>query len=138
MAFVKIEDDTGSIEVVIFPRLYSNTKDLLIADKPIIIEGETDWKDENVVIIAHVARSIDSTKEQIDNQTLEVVLPIDTDRYTLKKVYDTLKSFPGSVKTLLIIPGKNGDIRKIPIPITLSIDDDLVRILQDLGCSIQS
>lgn len=53
MAFVTIEDHLGfTIECVIFPKTFDTTKNLLIQDAIIMIEGKLDFKDEQPVILA--------------------------------------------------------------------------------------
>lgn len=42
MAFVHLEDIQGSIEVVVFPRTYANTRDLWQEDKIVIVRGRVD------------------------------------------------------------------------------------------------
>ncbi|MBN1640165.1 MAG: DNA polymerase III subunit alpha [Anaerolineae bacterium] len=42
MAFVHLEDIQGSIEVVVFPRIYADTRDLWQEDKIVIVRGRVD------------------------------------------------------------------------------------------------
>jgi DNA polymerase III alpha subunit len=42
MAFVHLEDVQGSIEVVVFPRTYANTRDLWQEDKILVVRGKVD------------------------------------------------------------------------------------------------
>jgi len=52
MAFVQLEDLQGSIEIVVFPRLYENTRDLWQEDKIVVVTGTIDCKDGNPKILA--------------------------------------------------------------------------------------
>jgi DNA polymerase-3 subunit alpha len=53
MAFVTIEDAVGrQMECVVFPKTYELTKQLLIADSIVLINGALDFKDEIPVILA--------------------------------------------------------------------------------------
>src|SRR5690606_31648096 len=45
MAFATIEDLTGLVEVVIFPRAWESTRDLWVADTPVLVRGKLDVKD---------------------------------------------------------------------------------------------
>ena len=59
MAFVTIEDSAGiSVEVVVFPKTFENTKAVLIRDAIVIIEGKLQFKDERPVIIAENVRRL--------------------------------------------------------------------------------
>jgi len=52
MAFIKVEDTTGSIECVVFPSLYSKYVHLLHADSMIRVSGRLDKKDDRITILA--------------------------------------------------------------------------------------
>ncbi|TSC54243.1 MAG: DNA polymerase III subunit alpha, partial [Microgenomates group bacterium LiPW_16] len=52
MAFVKLEDLTGSVEVIVFPKIYAQNKDILIPNKVVIITGRVDFKEERPTVIA--------------------------------------------------------------------------------------
>lgn len=51
MAFVKLEDLTGSVEVVVFPDLFEKCSALIGEDNLVIVEGRTDMKEEEEVKI---------------------------------------------------------------------------------------
>lgn len=57
MAFMRLEDLTSSLEVIIFPNILNNHGDLLVTDKILLIEGKVNVKDrateENGEIIVH-------------------------------------------------------------------------------------
>ena len=46
MAFVTVEGLEGSVEIVCFPAIYQECKDLLVEDKVVKIKGRVDHKDE--------------------------------------------------------------------------------------------
>ena len=48
MAFVKGEDTTGIVDLVIFPKIYQNTKNLLVDGKAVLISGKADQRDEEI------------------------------------------------------------------------------------------
>jgi DNA polymerase-3 subunit alpha len=52
MAFLRVEDLTGTIEVVIFPKLYAKIVDVLKPDKIVKIFGKLDLKDDRKTLIA--------------------------------------------------------------------------------------
>lgn len=59
MVFAKIEDLTGSVEVVVFPKVYGKTYDLWVHDTVVLISGKVDEKDDRVTILADEARRIE-------------------------------------------------------------------------------
>ncbi|MEK7073956.1 MAG: OB-fold nucleic acid binding domain-containing protein, partial [Patescibacteria group bacterium] len=59
MAFVRLEDLTGNIEVVIFPKMYARSARLWVRDNAVIITGKVDQKDDRLVILADDVRALD-------------------------------------------------------------------------------
>lgn len=49
MSFITLEDLTGSVEVIVFPDLYQRQEDLFQVDRLLIINGKTDFKEEEEV-----------------------------------------------------------------------------------------
>lgn len=47
MAFVEIEDVQGSVEVVVFPRVYEESREMWQAEKVVVIRGKVDTKGSN-------------------------------------------------------------------------------------------
>ncbi len=52
MAFVRLSDLSGSLEAVVFPRLYAKVKNLLIVDTVVLIKGKVDEKDNRLALLA--------------------------------------------------------------------------------------
>lgn len=59
MAFVRLEDLTGTIEVVVFPKVYSRTMHLWQTDRVVRVSGRADEKEERMVLLADDASQID-------------------------------------------------------------------------------
>ena len=58
MAFVTLEDGTGSIECLVFPKTYEDVKLMLIDGTPVVIQGLFTGKDGELKFIANVIREI--------------------------------------------------------------------------------
>ena len=52
MAFVTVEDQTGQVEVVVFPSVYKDVEFYLLPDEPILVEGTVDKSGEVIKIKA--------------------------------------------------------------------------------------
>ncbi len=74
MAFVKIENKTGEIELIIFPKTYESCQELLIQDKIIVATGTLSAKDRNGNLGDEVKVLADTIKE-ITAQALETYEP---------------------------------------------------------------
>jgi DNA polymerase-3 subunit alpha len=58
MAFVGMSDFTGSIEAVVFPEAYEKNKDLLIAEKIIVLSGKVSTRNNEKSIIIEAVKEI--------------------------------------------------------------------------------
>jgi len=52
MAFIKVEDQTKSLEALIFPKIYAAAPETIITDKPVVIDGFISNKDGQLKILA--------------------------------------------------------------------------------------
>ena len=52
MAFVRLEDMTGTVEVVVFPSAYQANASVLVKDFPVLIEGKIEEKDGEIKVLA--------------------------------------------------------------------------------------
>lgn len=55
MAFVTIFDETGSLEMIVFPRIFSQTKTIWAANTVVLLKGRVDTKDDRLSIIVENA-----------------------------------------------------------------------------------
>lgn len=60
MAFVKVEDLTGSQEMVVFPKIYSQNVGLWKEDQPILITGKVNDRDDEIKILVDSAQALSS------------------------------------------------------------------------------
>ncbi len=63
MAFVSLFDETGSIETIVFPKIYATTKNIWSPNRAILLKGKVDSKDERINII--VDNAIDLSRIKI-------------------------------------------------------------------------
>ena len=52
MCFLRIADLTGSIETVVFPRLYAKFKNILVSDNPLAVKGKVNERNDTISILA--------------------------------------------------------------------------------------
>ncbi len=94
MAFVTVEGLEGSVEIVCFPAIYQEQKDLLVEDKVVKIKGRVDHKDEAETKFIPLAMEAFTPKTGLE----PLALTVDGDRLP-STVIDDLKGilsrFPG-------------------------------------------
>jgi len=52
MCFINLEDFTGTVEVIVFPRTFERTGPLLVPDLPVLIGGRVSITDDKIKVIA--------------------------------------------------------------------------------------
>ncbi len=62
MAFLTIEDKSGTSDAIVFPRVYQELKDTLVTNKPMLIAGKINEKDGEKSIVIEKAKYIDEEK----------------------------------------------------------------------------
>jgi len=97
MAFVKLEDLTGSVELVIFPELFERQSALLEEDNLLLIEGRTDLKEEEDVKI--IVENLNLLSK--DKKYYRLVINNKHDRSLLENLKDTLVAENGEVPVCL-------------------------------------
>lgn len=90
MCFITLEDLYGTVEVIVFPRIYEKFRNLLEEDKIVFLSGRMNVKeDDDVKIIADNIREIGEYEDMNDP------------RYKDKKIYVKVESMdPNIIKTI--------------------------------------
>lgn len=138
MCFMKLQDTSGTIDILVFPRVYSQVKGILSADQIVVVGGKLEIGEETPILIAEkislLAKELE--RQETENEIFEVVIPGTADRTLLSKVYEALKSSPGDISTCLVLSGNESASRKIPVPFGIQKTSKLARKLENLGCHI--
>ncbi len=129
MAFANLEDDTGSLDLVIFPQIYSETKDIWESDKAVVIEGRVDNRDDVFSVLVESVEIISMDKEY--KPPTEIVIPHGTSREKMQKINALLKKTPGSDHVCIVIKN-GGEDKRIPLPYTTKITPGLKRKIEEI------
>jgi len=119
MAFATFEDETGKIEIVIFPKTYETCKDCLVENKPLYVEGKINHKDATVAILADIISENPPIKSNKFDFVVQV--PIGTSQSQLMELNSLLRKNPNGHRGLIILPnGKN-----VPLSYGVKYNPDL-------------
>ena len=94
MAFVTLEGLEGSVEVICFPAIYQENKDLLVEDKVVKIKGRVDHKDEAETKFIPLAIEAFTPKTGLE----PLALSVDGERFpatVVESLKHILSRFPG-------------------------------------------
>ena len=129
MAFVTIEDMHGAVEVVVFSRVFANTRDLLIEDRCVLVQGQVQKDEQAVKILADELIPIDKAEETW-TASIHFKLEINrTDRETLSNLHAILERHPGTCAGFVHLhsPDKTDSIIALPDTLKLKAGSSLVR-----------
>ncbi|RLB84931.1 MAG: DNA polymerase III subunit alpha, partial [Deltaproteobacteria bacterium] len=109
MAVVSLEDLSGSIEVIIFPDLFSYTSSLLKSDEPLLVNGSLEKTETSLKIIAKELTTLDAAREKI-LRALELPLNEEMVKDELLQDIKALAfTYPGECQLRFRIKSSNGD-----------------------------
>jgi DNA polymerase III subunit alpha len=103
MAFCAVEDQSGTIEVVVFPDLYVKVHTFISDEEIVIIEASVQ-KNENIVKL--IAQKIILIENAGKEWTNGILISLDTKTHsleTLDKIKSIIKMYPGDAVTCLKI-----------------------------------
>jgi DNA polymerase-3 subunit alpha len=128
MAFVKAKDDTGSLDLIVFPKLYQNTRQHWIDNKPLLITGKVDTRDGSTSIIVN---QVDVKGDLSENgEHLYIRIPEGVTPVHLKRLRSLLVTNPGSQKVSLLFEGNNN--KNVQLNIEVSWDEELARKISEV------
>jgi DNA polymerase III subunit alpha len=101
MAILQIEDLTGKMEAVVFPKTYDKVNPSLVTDAPLILKGKADTKEEQLQLIVNEAElvpadalaTLEETGEtEIDEPEIMVVLELTPQEIEEQQLLDNLRA----------------------------------------------
>jgi DNA polymerase III subunit alpha len=109
MAFLNLEDETGRIEAVIFPKTFEIVEDILSENKAFYIEGKTNLREGSLSILIDIIDK--NSPKNSPKYDFVITVPKSTNQTQLMGLNNLLKKNPNGHKGLIILP--NG--KKIPL-----------------------
>jgi len=116
MAFVILEDLTGKIEVIVFPKIYNISKDYWTSDKIVLIKGKVNDREDRLSIIVEsvsdVPKISDNNNAFTENFPFEdnilqnnktIRIKKNTKKEKLSELNNLLRENPGDDKITIII-----------------------------------
>ena len=130
MAFIKIEDNTGSIEGVVFPSVYSLTKSVWVKDMAVLVKGRLDSKDERLSLLVEDAVSLKSaaTCSKLKSR-VEILIPDTATLDNLTEIKELLRQNKGKTSVTLVFSNK-GQKEKMNLPFDISFSEGLKRKIE--------
>jgi len=121
MAFITLEDQHGTIEIVIFSSVYAAAQELLFEDKAVIIQGRVKKDENSVKILAETMVPIEKAEE---TWTASIHFNLDrnkTDKDLLLRLKDIFQRYPGSCEAYIHLLSHEETDAIIALPDTLKV-----------------
>ncbi len=113
MAFISVKDETGSVDVVIFPKLYETAKTLLDSAEAVLITGKVDDRDDSLSILADTVETEVDFRDQKPG-VFSVMIPKGVNTDTLKELKNILAENKGDAAVDLVFEGNGNSPIKVP------------------------
>jgi DNA polymerase-3 subunit alpha len=108
MVFMRLDDLTGSTEVVVFNSVYGAARDLLELDAVLVVKGRVDHKQEGETkLLAMEVNAFEATPER-----REVILRVDARSAPpglVRSLAGVVKEFPGEIPVIVAIATSQGE-----------------------------
>jgi len=126
MAFVRLEDLQGTMDVVVFPRMLRDSEEMWVEDKILIVRGKVDARGDSVSILCEsvtdelmTAEIVNHEEDQSPAARLVVRLKrskdVDRDKEVLERIVRVAGQLPGR-DALSVLVCEEGRIVRIDFP----------------------
>lgn len=127
MAFAKLDDGTGTIEVVIFPKIFAETRDFWNDGKPLLVTGKVDVRDETPGIIVEAIETLTAGGGEKMREVF-INIPEGTDVNSLKRLKTLFTENLGNQDAYLVF----GNDRKVKLPFRINWNESLAQKISDI------
>ncbi len=103
MAFVRFEDQSGSVELVVFPDVFSIAETQLKQEGALLVSGQLEKDDNEVKILVETIRPV----QDLFKRVKKVTVALTPDRQsTVKRLREAFEKHPGetAVELRLVLP----------------------------------
>ena len=131
MIFAHIEDSSGKIEALVFPKILKENPYLWRVDNILVIKGRVNSKDGTAKLLVERAKTLDELKDKNEvsdkkKKFLEIKLTKDANKTTLGQIKKILDNYPGNDEVILKIPTGN-DYHQIKPKIKINHCNELIQ-----------
>ncbi len=141
MAFVTIEDFTGSVELILFSDCYEKSREAIQVDQMVLVTGRVSTREgEAPKIICSDVAPLEELTERFDCQ-LVIKIDVDCSDKTLDKALAILKEFEGGTPVLLAARQNGSEVyirsRKYTVKPDFRLLDRLKELLGESGAYLR-
>ena len=130
MAFVKVDDGTGSMELVVFPKIFKATRNVWVDYKPLLIAGRVDSREDTPsLLVEAIQTDLVGETDSFGNHTVYVKVPKTARAPELSALKKLVTDNPGEQSVTLVFEGKKG---KISLGQRIAWNEELARKISEI------
>ncbi|HRU40813.1 MAG TPA: DNA polymerase III subunit alpha, partial [Candidatus Diapherotrites archaeon] len=136
MAFVELEDLYGTLEIIVFPKIYERVKSLLVQDTIVLVEGRISQKEEEAAkIICDAVKPL----KKYAGKKLYIRINTDLQPEIVEQLKKVLIEYKGEQPVILVNEANKdngkGRVMKADRSIWVDINDKLLNDLKEVAGS---
>ncbi len=125
MYFANLADESGSVEVLVFPKILESTKELWLEDEIVIVDGKITDKDGSAKLICDSVKTVDKNRQF---RLLEITITPEQQQQFGPQLRSALESQPGSIVVHVKIQDKTVKAQQT-VSITSALVDQLAQLI---------
>jgi DNA polymerase-3 subunit alpha len=132
MAFAQVEDLSGSMEVIVFPKIYGSNRELWQVDQLLIIKGDCEERNDAFQLICRevaACPAAEDARPTANYQSLEICLSARADKNIFAELKKLLYNYPGTMPVILRLNGS----KKLRLPMQVAASNELLEKLKSLA-----
>ena len=126
MAFAKANDGTGVIDLVVFPKVFKETRDFWTEGQPLLITGRVDVRDDAPNLLVSSIETMASVGEKKDREVF-VKIPKETDPGSLRKLKELFTNNLGDQTAYLVFEHS----RRVRLPFKIAWNETLAKAIAE-------
>ena len=127
MAFITLEDQYGTVEVIVFPRDYQQYRQFLDADRKVYIKGRASVSEESGKLIAEFIIPMDQVPRDIWIQTPDIASFSERQ----EDLFDIIRKAPGQ-EQIVIFSRAERAVKRLPSYEKVTLNDQTLQAMKEL------
>ncbi|PLX95234.1 MAG: DNA polymerase III subunit alpha, partial [Desulfuromonas sp.] len=128
MAFVTLEDLSGSVEVVVFPETFAQASEELKGEEPLLASGTLDVGEETVKLMATEILTLREVKERLTRRVRFRLTTPGLDEDQLRSLRTVMERHRGNCESVihLVIPNRSETVIALPEELKVAANDEIM------------
>lgn len=135
MAFVTVEDFSGTLECIVFSRLFEEVRDLVTEDRVVLVRGRLDRREEDSdpKVVADSLVDFEESRAALEHTLYLRIGLEDHDEQDLDRIREALRRYPGKGEVVLTLHAVDGRRVKMKAGgLGVGVEPGLLRELRDM------